>query len=436
MTKFQLILTGIFVLCIVAGAAAFALFRGSSTSTQLPAITIWGTLPSATVDQFISNVNSSLSTAVSVTYVQVDEASFNQSFVQAIAKGQGPDAILIPQEMVVANEPEILPIPYTVLPERTFLDTYIQEADLYLRSDGIDALPFSVDPLVMYWNRDTFNAAGIASAGTMATPIAWSTLASYAPKINLEDTNSNIQKSLVALGQFANIDNAREIFGSILMQAGNPVTLRAADNSIYSAIGNGQFQGLNSATAATSFFTRFANPTDAYYSWNASLPDSQTFFLDGNLATYFGFASELATIRTKNPNLNFDVAPFPQATGEKTEVTYGRMYGFSLVKSSAKSAAAYTILQYLTTPAALAQWSTLATLPPVRNDMITSGTTDPYMTMFYKAALVSEDWLDPNPQGTATIFQNMVESIESGAATETTAIQNASGQINGEISGN
>jgi maltose-binding protein MalE len=220
------------------------------------------------------------------------------------------------------------------------------------------------------------------------------------------------------------------------MQAGNPVTLRAADNSVYSAIGNGQFQGLTSATAATSFFTRFLNPTDAYYSWNASLPDSQTFFLDGNLATYFGFASELATIRTKNPNLNFDVAPFPQATGEKTEVTYGRMYGLSLVKSSAKSAAAYTILQYLTTPAALAQWSTLATLPPVRNDMITSGTTDPYMTMFYKAALVSEDWLDPNPQGTATIFQNMVESIESGAATETTAIQNASGQINGEISGN
>jgi hypothetical protein len=112
------------------------------------------------------------------------------------------------------------------------------------------------------------------------------------------------------------------------------------------------------------------------------------------------------------------------------------MYGFSLVKSSAKSAAAYTILQNFITPSALAQWSTLATLPPVRNDMITQGTTDPYMTMFYKAALVSEDWLDPNPQGTATIFQNMVESIESGAATETTAVQNASGQINGEISGN
>jgi ABC-type glycerol-3-phosphate transport system substrate-binding protein len=434
MSKFQLIVTGIFVLCIVAGAAAFALFRGSSSSSQLPSITIWGTLSSDTVNQFITQVNSSLSTAVSINYVQVDESDFNQAFVQAIAKGQGPDVILIPQEMVLANEPEILPIPYTVIPQRTFLDTYIQEADLYLRSDGIDALPFSVDPLVMYWNRDTFSAAGVASVGTASAPIKWGTLASYAPKINLEDTNSNIQKSLMALGEFTNVDNAREILGSLLMQGNNPVTIRASDDSVYSAVGNGLFQGLTSATAAVTFFSRFSNPTDSYYSWNRSLPASQTFFLDGNLATYFGFASELATIRTENPNLNFDVAPFPQATGGK-EVTYGRMYGFSLVRSSAKSTAAYTILQYLINPTALAKWSTITSLPPVRNDMINEGTTDPYMTLFYHAALVSEDWLDPSPSGTATILQNMVESIQSGASTETTAIQNASGQIDSEIQG-
>ena len=43
MSKFQLIVTGIFVLFIIAGATAFALFKGSSTSNQLPPITVWGT---------------------------------------------------------------------------------------------------------------------------------------------------------------------------------------------------------------------------------------------------------------------------------------------------------------------------------------------------------------------------------------------------------
>ena len=176
MSKFQLIVLSIFVICIVAATAVFALSKSSATTTTVTTITIWGTLPSDSFDQFVARINSGLQTAVTVTYKQLPEADFNQNFVQAVARGQGPDAILIPQDMLLVNLPELAIIPYTLLPQRTFLDTYVSEASLYLRSDGITALPFSIDPLVMYWNRDTFNNAGIASVGTADTPITWSKL--------------------------------------------------------------------------------------------------------------------------------------------------------------------------------------------------------------------------------------------------------------------
>jgi ABC-type glycerol-3-phosphate transport system substrate-binding protein len=431
MTKFQITVLGIFVLCIVGGVASFALFKGSTSQVQLPSITVWGTISADTFNAFVTQINATGGQLYKINYVEESEANFNDDFVKALAVGAGPDAILIPQDMILANENKLLLIPYTAFPQRTFLDTYVPEANLYLRSDGITALPFSIDPLVMYWNRDMFTNAGIASAGTISSPLHWSQFPALGAKITIKDNNSNIRQSVVALGQFSNIDHAREILGTLLLQAGNPVTLRSSGNTsntnaVISALGNGVYQGLNSSAAALAFFTRFTDPTDPAYSWNRSLPDSESFFLSGNLATYFGFASEISDIRSKNPNLNFDVAPVPQPDQGAVRTTYGRMYGFSLVKNSPNASAAYTILSNLTTPTALAQWSALTYLPPVRRDMISAGTTDPYLAIFYDAALISKDWLDPDPTGTSGIFQTMVDSVTSGSATLNDSIQNAS----------
>ena len=282
----------------------------------------------------------------------------------------------------------------------------------------------------MYWNRDTFNTAGIASIGTVSAPITWAMLAGYNAKITQVDVNANIQKSLVALGEFANVDNARDILSALFLQTGNTITSLAADNSVNSVLGSGQSQGVQSVNNAVTFYGSFANPSNVNYSWNRSLPSSQSYFLSGNLAVYFGFASELASLRNKNPNLNFDVAPFPQPQNQKANVTYARMYGFSLVKASPNPTAAYTILQNFLTPDAIASWNSMTSLPSVRRDLIAQGTTDPYITLFNSSALISKGWLDPNPTNTTTIFKTMIESIASGAATPATALQSANDQLN------
>lgn len=425
MTKFQVILISIFIVCIIGGVVAFATYKGSDRQTALPAITVWGTFPSSLFNQYVAKINIDRPQALKVDYMQIAETSFDKTFIEALARGQGPDAILIPQDLLHKHEDKVIPIPYTILPQRNFQDTFIKQAELYLGANGILALPFLVDPLVMYWNRDTFTNAGIA-----IPPRFWDEFTGgLNAKLTQKDVNSNIRKSAIALGEFNNVMHAREILGTLFLQAGNPVTYRNANGEISSALGNGNYAGMTTSLPALNFFTLFSDPTNANYSWNRSLPNSRSSFLSGTLATYFGFASEIGDLRQKNPNIDFDVAPLPQARSGANRATFGTMYGFSIVRSTFDVNASFTVLNALLNPTALSNLVTMSYLPPVRRDMIAGGSTDPYLTIFYDSALISKGWLDSNKAQSEKIFQSIVEDVTSGRRNAQDALQSGSNEF-------
>ncbi len=404
---------------IVGGVIAFATFKGRNNETTLPTITIWGTFPSDTFGQYLSEINSVRPQSLNINYVELSQTSFSQDFISALARGTAPDAILIPSDIILPHLDKIYQIPFTSYPQRTFIDTHINQAGLYLGKDGIYAFPFTVDPLVMYWNREMFDIAGIATY-----PRFWNEFSSLGTKLTVKDQNGNVRKSVVALGQFNNIDNAREIFGTLLLQSRNPVTA-------YSQYGLGTtINNMNSTniTPVIEFFTKFSNPAHADYSWNRSLPSSKASFLAGTLATYFGFASELNDIRIKNPNLKYDVAPIPQIGGQGLKATYGKMYGFSIVKQSRNITATYQIISILTSPQFLKLYSEKFMAPSVRRDVIASGSKNPYITISNEAALVSNSWLDVDPVQSKNLFANMIEQIVSGRSNINQAITDTGDQ--------
>ncbi len=416
MTKFQIIVLSSFVAFLIAGVVAFAMFKGgSSASSQLPAITIWGTFPASVFSQYVSDINNNSATPISVTYKQEDPGAFSSDFVGALARGNGPDAILIPADMVLPHEDKLALIPYTTLPARTFLDTYIQEAQIYTNSSGIFAIPFTVDPLVMYWNRDMFNTAGIATY-----PKYWTDFNSIVPVLTNKDSNGNIRKSAIAMGDFTNVVNAREILASLLLQIGNPITAYNAQGVLQTTL---KSSAAVSPKPAVDYFSQFVDPTNSNYSWNRSMSDSKTEFLSGNLATYFGFTSEIADIRNKNPNLNFDVAPIPQAKTGLIKANYARMFGLSIVRSTPNSSGVYQILSILTQPNYLSKLEQTLYLPSVRNDLVTQGSSDPYISIFDQAALIGKTWLDPDPQISNQIFGTIIEAVTTGQRTSSQAIE-------------
>jgi len=416
----------IFGLFIVIGVASFALYKGNSSSTKLPAITIWGTFPKLEFDQFIGKANQNSAASFSVTYVEKAQSQFSLDFISALARGQGPDAILIPTDLLLPHEDKLVTVPFTTMTQYDFTNAYIGESSVYLNKTGIIGFPFLVDPLVMYWNMDMFDAAGIATY-----PRYWDDFTGLNKSLTVKDKNGNIRRSAIAMGQFGNVDNAREILGTLLMQSGNPVTTQNSDGSVSSNITQSADV---SPASAIKFFAQFVNPSSANYSWNNSMPDSKSAFLAGSLATYFGFASELSDIKTKNPNLRFDVALMPSPKTGGSGVTYGHMYGFSILRSSSNQAAALQVITSISSPQYLANISNSLYLPSVRRDVIAAGSNDPYITLFDKAALVSKTWLEADPAATSQIFSDMIQSFTSGQSSIDQSINNAGDRMNASLS--
>ncbi len=424
MTKFQLILTAVFGAFIVIGVLLFA-FGQSSNSGQSARITVWGTMSSALFSEYLKVAGLDQDKLLSIEYEEKRRETFDQDFVEALAVGAGPDLIFLPHDSILKHEDKIYTIPYDSYPERTFKDIFIEEGELYLTKDGVIGVPFIVDPLVMYWNRDLFSNEGLGTP-----PRYWSELYDLATKLTKKDPSFNVSKSAFALGEYNNITNANEIISLLVMQAGNPITVRNPGDGLVSSVFNSSANmPVSPADLALNFYTEFSNPLKPFYSWNRSLQESKKQFLAGDLALYFGFASELADIRLKNPNLNFDIASIPQSKDAQRLTTYGRMVGFAIPKASKNVAAAFRAITLLTAPASLEGLSLITNLPPVRRDLLANKPTEAYKTVFYNSAIQARAWLSPEPSKLSPIFKEMVESITAGRSTVSQVVTRAHQQL-------
>ncbi len=406
-SAFQVILLGIFIVFIVVGVVFFAL-SGKDSNTANSKVVVWGTLDSTIIDQLVDGVNQINYGSINITYVEKDASTFDKELVEAIASGEGPDIFFLEEDKIVANKNKIIPIPYDVFSARQYKDLFIEEGELFLMPEGIIAFPFVVDPLVTYWNRTIFSTAGISQV-----PQYWDEFSQAVSKITQKDSSFNVTRSAVALGEWRNVNNAREIFSTLLLQAGNPIT--QIDEDFLEVTLSDKFNYVTPpAESALRFYTEFANPTKSLYSWNRALDNSQNAFVSGDLAMYFGFASELPEIRKRNPNLNFDVAEFPQSRDSNKRINYGKMIGLAIVKSSPNTQSALSALNALTSGDAQKTLSGLIGLPPVRRDILVTKPSDAFMETFYNSAIRATAWLDPDQEKTNEIFQTMVEDVLSG----------------------
>lgn len=425
-SKFQLIVLGVLIVAVVAAIGVFALSKSAGTS-GVANVTIWGTFPEETMNTFFRRPEISAAFSaekINVKYVEKAANIFDQSVVEAVSSGKGPDVVLISQDAAVQYLDKTVQIPYKSFSQRAFKDSFIQEAELFLQPNGIEALPFVVDPMVMYWNRTLLTNAGIPNPPTL-----WSQLYNLdgvIAKINKVDVNHNILKTGVALGTYTNISHAKDIISLLMFQAGNPIVSIDTNGSIRSVLATANVvDAQSSANAAISFYTQFADPSKKVYSWNSSLPLSRDAFTAGDLALYFGYASELNNLYARNPNLNFDVAPMPQSQTSAANITYGKVYGLAILKNASSVVGAARATMLLSSSEVQNIWSEVSGYTPVTRDLLAQKPESPFMSIFYTASLQSRGWLDPNRSATDIIFRDMVGSILSGDKRPEGAVQDS-----------
>lgn len=420
MSKFQIILTGVFGAFIVIGLIIFSAYKGASQDKVT--VVVWGSLRSDLFANVLDATSLKDSETIEVSYKEINADEFDAEFVEALASGNGPDLFLLPSNKIMKHRNKIFEVPYSVLTSRQFKDSFIEGAEIFTSPNGVVALPVVVDPLVMYWNRNIFNQTRITEP-----PKYWDEFYTLAGLISQKDGALNIQRSAVSFGEYANISHAKAIISTLAMQAGTPITAWQG-NKVASVFDYRFDKPIIPAEASINFYTEFSNPAKPTYSWNRSLPLSYNYFLGGDLALYFGLASELTGLQYRNPNLNFDVAKVPTSREAGDFFVYGDFLGLAITKASANINSAYNVAYTLATEGA-EPWSDVFGLPPVRRDLLAQRQTDAYRSVFYDSAIRARAWLDPEPKESEAVFRAMIESVTSGRARVSEAITRASREL-------
>lgn len=419
--KFQTIILAVFGLIAVVAVIVFAKSPAKNShdeniSGAKGEVVIWGSFqetPDFTKE--IIKFNSQYEKAFSVKYAFHDPETFDRDIVEALASGKGPDILLLPDDLILRHTDKIEPLPYTMIPQRTYQSLFIQAAEIYMRETGVVAVPFAIDPMVMYWNRDLFNNASITTP-----PTNWSEFLVMAPKLTKRDPKTfALTQNALSFGEYANVHNAKEILAMLFLQVGNPIVnmVKGKPEALLVNKQTDKFVPDADVVSAFRYFMDFSNPLKNIYSWSKAMPNSRDAFIDGSLAVYFDYASAYNEIKAKNPHLNFAVAPMPQPAGTKTEVTFARMHGFAVLKTSKNKNTAFIAVQRLLDLTFADEFTKAFNLPPVRRDLLAKPQTDAVNSVLYDAAIRARTWLDPRPEESDKAFKNAIESVSSGRET-------------------
>jgi ABC-type glycerol-3-phosphate transport system substrate-binding protein len=427
LSQFQIIMFTVLIIIILIAVALFAFKRIEDRALAI-AVTMWGTVEPELIAQIQIELNDIKKNTLNINYVQKKPETFEIDIIESLASNNAPDIFLIPSDILLKQRNKFFLIPYKYYSQRDFKNNFLESSEILLLRDGLHGLPFSVDPLIMYWNRGKLNSAGIS-----APPAFWDEFTDLIPKLTVKDPNLNIQDAGVAFGEFTNINNAKEIFLTLLMQAGNPIVslnITQENKEVYiSSLGERFGYTIRPAEAALNFYTQFSNANKNVYSWNRSLPNSDTMFLSNDLAFYFGFASEYKTFLQKNPNLNIDVALMPQSQTGNFKTTLAKLNVLAISRSTKNFNKAFNAINILSSGPAQSILAKYTQLPPVRRELLSDQQNNSFIDIFYKSAIISKTFLDPDSISTTNIISDMIESYTSGRATQAESVDRASQQF-------
>lgn len=428
-SSFQTILLVTFIVAFVVAVLVFSgvIKVGSSGGTQAVAgqITIWGSYPQSIVQDYLDSANAK-NTDITVTYQQKDPESMKGELIEALANRQAPDIVISDSEHIFSFRDKLYTIPFETYNERLYRDTFIDGASIFLSKEGVLAIPLTVDPLVLYYNKNL-----LAGQNYVVPPTTWTGLVQSLPRFVKKDARGVITQTAIGLGEADNINHFKDILSALFLQTGNPIVSLNGTTGDYqqrvSIIPEGQDE-LPTAKALD-FYTSFANQASSSFSWTRTLPSSLDTFLSGRSAFYIGRASELFDIQARNPNLSFDVTTLFQPEGATRPITYGVYSGISIVKSTTNFGLAYNVLGTLTTKEFIKYLSTAASVPGTRRDLLLEQQKNPYVQSYFKASLSAFAWPDLNSKNSEAVFRDMIRAVNSGRSNSTQAIRDGANNL-------
>jgi len=398
-----------------------------------------------------------------IVYKKLTISSFENELMDALATGNGPDIFLIHNTWLPKHEDKLASAPKDNLSANqsdivTAKQVHDQFADVvssdFVAEGKVYALPLSVDSLALYYNKDLLNQAGIA-----VPPATWIDFDSAVKKITRVDTFGNITLSGAAMGMSSDastgmgkINRATDILTLLMMQSGaemiNPQTRQAAFADFTSTTYKSEASPGESALA---YYTKFANPAKAEYSWNSLQHNSVDSFIEGKTAMMLNYSWLIPQIEQRAPKLPLGVARVPQnkdASGAGLDIDFANYWGYAVSKNKVQNqefvaaaqqskhayatndqriAESWKFIRFFTMPQAFSSDSAAGagsanfdpadeyiknqSKPAARRDLIEKQKSSILLSPFVEGNLIAKSWSQPDNLAVERIFDAMIDNV-------------------------
>jgi len=275
-------------------------------------------------------------------------------------------------------------------------------------ADAIYGLPLSFDTLVMYYNKDLLNAAGIPEP-----PATWRAFQEAMKKLVKLDKDGNVLRAGAGIGTAKNVERASDVISLLMMQNGAQMADEygyATFDAIPKAL---QGRTVPPGLEALNFYIDFASPSKEVYTLNNKMPQSLDAFIQGKSAIFFGYSYHLPLIRTQAPKLNLGIAKVPQIEGNP-EINFANYWVYSVIKKSTHPNEAWDFVEYMSDAKNVVSYLSRAKRPTALRSLISSQLEDLDLGVFASETLTAKSWYR-GKDGVAA-ENAMVEMIDSAVA--------------------
>lgn len=399
---------------------------------------------------------------VEFEYRKLRFEEYRDELLSAWAKGEGPDIFSIPNSWVggylefMAPLPQVLEIPKieirTVLGFKKEKQKVLEQTKTYTIDDLRDAfvpavvddvvfydengqrriygLPYSIDNLALYYNRDMLNQANIP-----LPPTTWSELLVQIPKLVKESSQGELTQSAIALGTTNNIQRYVDILSLLMIQDGANMGHIDEKNqfrtTLSDSVKDSDGNKFSPGSHALLFYTDLANASKQAYTWNEEMPDSFEAFTQGQLAYFLGYSYHLPQITDAAPRLNFDVAPLPQVSLNQ-EANFANYWVESVYNNSDNINYAWDFLYFATQKEQVVDYVNATVRPSALREVIKLQIDqDEEIAPFVNQALTSRSWYHGKDYfKVEEAFTQMIDGVLHNELTEARATNEAQLMIN------
>lgn len=389
---------------------------------------------------------------IKITYKKIRYDEYEQALLEGWAKDEGPDIFSIPNTWVKKYQDKdfLEPLPpqtqiafvtiktklkikkerevdYKTIPSLTIKDLENKFVDVVKKDvvidDEIYGLPYSVDTLALFYNRDHLNNAHIAEP-----PQTWEEFIADVPKLTLQDDQGNIIQAGAALGTAENIPRSTDILSLLMIQNGTQMTDEKEKYITFTQPSPSE-PNYYPGERALEFYTDFASPSREVYTWNDQMPDALEAFTQGKLSFFLGYSYQIPIIQAQGENINFGISSIPQIDLGQ-EKNYANYWVETVAKKSKNTNEAWNFIQFAAQKENVEKYLAKTKKPTALKSLIEAQREDFDLGVFANQTLTAKSWYHgKKPEATEDYLDEAIESVAKGLATPKEALDLAARQI-------